>query len=172
MPNLPTSLSPPPSNKPKSPLPSSTSRAPKPALVQAQQTAASAAADLAASRDEAANAAREEERYGELVGKQEVSREQYDQKATAARAEEASLSPAAPVPTPLAKRWRSDRRSQPGPPAFLEARANLPRNVAIQNATVATRIANVEAAKAQVEQAALNLQYCKILAPGRWHCRR
>jgi membrane fusion protein (multidrug efflux system) len=136
------------------------------ALVQAQQTAASAAADLAQAETNAANAAREEERYGELVGKQEVSREQYDQKATAARAEQSLVASrrASADAAGKAVEERIAALSQ-ARQRFLEARSNLPRNVAIQNATVATRIANVEAAKTQVEQAALNLQYCKILAP-------
>jgi membrane fusion protein (multidrug efflux system) len=136
------------------------------ALAGAQQTAASAAADLKQAEANAANAEREEERYRQLVGKQEVSREQYDQKTTAARADEALVvsrrASAEAASKNVEQRVAALNQSRQ---RYLEAKSNLPRNVAVQNATVATRVANVQAAKAQVEQAALNLTYCKILAP-------
>jgi membrane fusion protein (multidrug efflux system) len=46
----------------------------------------------------------------------------------------------------------------------IETQSNSPRNIEVQHATVDTRIANVKAAKAQVDQAQLNLSYCKIVA--------
>ena len=46
-----------------------------------------------------------------------------------------------------------------------EARANEPRQLAIQRATVVNRQASAEAARAQREQAILNLSYSKVLAP-------
>ena len=135
------------------------------ALVAAQQTLASALADLQQAETNAANAVREEERYRQLVGKQEVSREQYDQKATDARAQQSLVasrrSSADAAGKAVEQRTSAANQAEQ---RYLEAKTNLPRNVAIQHATVATRLANVEAAKAQVNQALLNLSYCKIVA--------
>ena len=136
------------------------------ALSGAQQSLASATADLQQAEANAANAQREAERYGQLVGKQEVSREQYDQKVTAARAEEAVVASRRANVDATGKTVEQrlagvDQARQ----RYLEAKSNLPRNVAVQHATVATRLANVEAAQAQLAQVTLNLRYCKILAP-------
>jgi membrane fusion protein, multidrug efflux system len=46
-----------------------------------------------------------------------------------------------------------------------EAKANQPRQVAIQQANVANRRAAAEAAREQREQSRLNLSYAKVLAP-------
>jgi membrane fusion protein, multidrug efflux system len=46
-----------------------------------------------------------------------------------------------------------------------EAKANQPRQVAIQQANVGNRRAAAEAARAQREQSRLNLSYAKVLAP-------
>jgi membrane fusion protein (multidrug efflux system) len=136
------------------------------ALSGAQQSLAAATADLQQAEANASNAQREADRYGQLVGKQEVSREQYDQKVTAARAEEAIVASRRANVDATSKTVEQrlagvDQARQ----RYLEAKSNEPRNVAVQHATVATRLANVEAAQAQVAQATLNLQYCKILAP-------
>jgi membrane fusion protein (multidrug efflux system) len=44
-------------------------------------------------------------------------------------------------------------------------RANSPRQIMIQKATVASRKASVDSAKAQLDAALLNLSYCHIVAP-------
>jgi membrane fusion protein (multidrug efflux system) len=46
-----------------------------------------------------------------------------------------------------------------------EARKNAPRQVAVRRANVSTRQAAVASAKAQLQQALLNLSYCKISTP-------
>ncbi len=135
-------------------------------VAAAEQTYRSSLADLAQSEANAANATAEEERYRPLVAKQEVSREIYDQRATEARSfaavvqsrratADAALKSVTQTQASLAQ---ARRRAE-------EALHNLPRQIAIQHATLSTREANLKAAKAQVDQALLNLSYCKIAAP-------
>jgi membrane fusion protein, multidrug efflux system len=135
-------------------------------VASAERMYESSRADLRQAEADAANAAVEERRYHELVVKQEVSREQYDQRATAAKAQEAlvaSRRSAAEAQLKLVDQRRTEwnqarQRAE-------EARANQPRQVAIQRASVVNRQASAQAAKAQLDQATLNLSYTKILAP-------
>jgi membrane fusion protein (multidrug efflux system) len=136
------------------------------ALEAARQTYAAALADLRQAEANRDNAAAEERRYRSLVAKDEVSREQYDQKLAAARAQEALVASRRDSADAAAK--AVDQRRA----ALDEARtrqraaeANQPREVAAQRSTVETRKASVAAASAEVEQARLNLSYCTILAP-------
>lgn len=136
------------------------------AFEAARQNHASALADLRQAEANAENAAAEERRYRDLAAKQEVSREQYDQRATQARAQQAlvaSRRAAADAAEKAAEQQEAalaEARDR-----YREAQANQPRQVAVQHATVASRRAGVEAAKAQLAQARLNLGYCKIVAP-------
>jgi len=135
-------------------------------LASAEHSYQSALSDLTQTEATAANAAREEERYRQLVGKQEVSKEQYDQQATNARALASSVesrrqtADAARNSVQQARSALDQARKR-----AEEARQNRPRQIQMQHATLAVRLANVETAKAQVEQASLNLSYCKIVAP-------
>jgi membrane fusion protein (multidrug efflux system) len=47
----------------------------------------------------------------------------------------------------------------------IEAQRNLPRQITVQRETLSMRNANLQAAQAQLDQAALNLAYTKIYAP-------
>ncbi len=136
------------------------------ALEAARQSHESAVAELQQSEANAQNAAAEEARYRRLVEKQEVSREQYDQRATEARAM-AALVQSRKAAADAAERAVTERETgvQQARARFLETENNRPRQLAMQHATVATRRANVDAARAQLEQAQLNLSYCKIVAP-------
>lgn len=101
-----------------------------------------------------------------LVGKQEVSREIYDQRATEARADAALVqSRRATADAALKSITQAQAALDQARQRAAEVQHNLPREIAIQHATVATREANVKSAQAQVDQALLNLQYCKIVAP-------
>jgi membrane fusion protein (multidrug efflux system) len=136
------------------------------AVVSAQRTYESSEADVRQAEADAANAATEERRYRELADKQEVSRELYDQRATAARAQQALVSSrraAADANLKMVDQRRAELTQ--ARQRVEEVRANEPRQVAIQRATVSNRRASVEAARAQREQAILNLGYAKVLAP-------
>jgi membrane fusion protein, multidrug efflux system len=105
-------------------------------LVAAQEKYKSALSDLTQAQANEGNAVREEERYRLLVGKEEVSKE---------LSAEAALGQA---------------RQQAN-----EAQRNLPRQITVQRETLSMRNANLQAAQAQLDQAALNLAYTKIYAP-------
>jgi membrane fusion protein (multidrug efflux system) len=135
-------------------------------LVAAQEKYKSALSDLAQAQANEGNAAREEERYRLLVGKEEVSKELYDQRATSAREQEAvaasrqQTAEAAEKGVTQAEAALGQAQQQAN-----EAQRNLPRQITVQRETLSMRNANLQAAKAQLDQAALNLAYTKIYAP-------
>lgn len=136
------------------------------ALLAARQNYDAAVADLRQAEANEANAAAEEARYRALVDEQEVSREIYDQRATNLKALRATVE--ARRASADAARKTVDQRQAAVDEArkrAAEVRQNLPRQIAVQHSTVVTRQANAQAAAAQVEQALLNLSYCKIGAP-------
>jgi membrane fusion protein (multidrug efflux system) len=135
-------------------------------LAASQQRYQSALSDLAQAQASKANADREEKRYKLLVAKQEVSRELYDQRATEARTQEAMTASRKAIADAAEKEVRQSETSlDQAQQRAEEARRNSPRQVSVQRETLAMRIASVQAAKAQADQAALNLQYTKIVAP-------
>jgi membrane fusion protein, multidrug efflux system len=135
-------------------------------LVAAQEKYKSALSDLTQAQANEGNAVREEARYRLLVGKEEVSKELYDQRATSAREQEAVVASrqqtaqAAEKGVTQAEAALGQARQQAN-----EAQHNLPRQVAVQRETLSMRNANLQAAQAQLDQAALNLAYTKIYAP-------
>lgn len=135
-------------------------------LAAAEQSYKAALADLRQTEATAGNAVREEERYRQLVGKQEVTREQYDAQATNARAQESALQSRKAVAEAAGKNVNQAQSTlAQAQKRADEARKNSPRQSAIQAATLRTRVANVKTADAQVQQALLNLTYCRIVAP-------
>jgi membrane fusion protein (multidrug efflux system) len=135
-------------------------------LAAAQQRYRSALSDLAQAQASKANADREEERYKLLVAKEEVSRELYDQRATEARTQDAMTASRQAVADAAEKEVSHAMASlDQAQQRALEARRNFPRQISIQRETLGMQIANVQAAKAHADQAALNLRYTKIVAP-------
>jgi membrane fusion protein (multidrug efflux system) len=98
--------------------------------------------------------------------KQEVSREIYDQRATQAKAQAAVVQSRRSTADAAQKNILQAQASlDQARQRAKEALSNQPRQIAVQHAQLKTREANVIAAQAQVDQALLNLQYCKVLAP-------
>ena len=135
-------------------------------VAAAQERYRSAVADLHQAEANEANAVREEERYRQLVVKEEVSREQYDQRATEARAQAEVVASRGETAEAAAKSV-AQAEAQLGQARAQEKQAknNLPRQLTMQRETLAQRKANALAAKAQADQAELNLQYTRIYAP-------
>ena len=126
----------------------------------------SAIADLHQAEANEANAAREEERYGRLVVKEEVSREQYDQRATEERAQAALVASRRETADAAAKTvTQAEAQLGMARQQAKQARQDTPRQIAMQRETVAQRRAGELAAKAQADQAELNLEYTLIYAP-------
>ncbi len=140
---------------------------------------ASARAGIAAARQqfEAAKAQRDQAeannvkaqndlgRYKQLVDKQEISQQQYDQAVASARANEASVQSA----RSLADAAQSQVTQAQGKLADAEANWRNAQTAPKQMQVIRSRAASAEALaqqkKADLDQAQLNLQYTKITAP-------
>ncbi len=135
-------------------------------VAAAKERYQSSLADLHQAEANEMNAAREEERYRLLVEKEEVSREQYDQQATNERAQAAVVASRRETADAAAKQVLTAEASLGSSREQLrQAQSNLPRQVAIQRATLAQRQANAQAAQAQASQSELNLEYTRVYAP-------
>lgn len=104
-------------------------------------------------------------RYKQLVDKQEISQQQYDQATAAAKASAAAVE---------AARASADAAQQEVTQAqgkLVQARASsayartAPKQMQITRARATSALALAQQKKADLDQAALNLQYTKIIAP-------
>ncbi len=128
-------------------------------LRQAQANDARAQADLA--------------RYKNLVEKDEVSKQQYDQYVAAAKAESAAVEAAqasvqaARESAAGAQKVVDQRRAQllQAQSKQAEANRNAPQQVAISQANLRSKEAMEKAAQARVDRAQLDLSYTKIVSP-------
>jgi len=105
------------------------------------------------------------ERYKQLVEKQEISQQQYDQAVAAAKGSAASVSVAeatAAAGQQTVIQWQS-KLAQAN--ANLRAAHTAPQQVAATRSRAQSALANAERKKAELEQAQLNLQYTTIVAP-------
>ncbi len=104
-------------------------------------------------------------RYKQLVTKQEISQQQYDQAVAAAKASSASVE-AARATAQAAEQQVTQARGK-----LVQADANYryantaPKQMQITRARAQAAVAQVQRAKASLEQAQLNLQYTKVLSP-------
>ena len=104
-------------------------------------------------------------RYRQLVDKQEISQQQYDQAVAAARAGDAAVE-AARANADAAVQQVSQAQSK-----LAQAEANwrnantAPKQMTAMRAKAASAEAEVQRKKADLDQAQLNLQYTKIQAP-------
>ena len=105
------------------------------------------------------------QRYAQLVAKQEVSRQQYDQAVAAASAGAAAVA-GAKASAAAAKQQVAQAQSK-----LAQVEANQksaltgPRQVASLRSQAQSAAADAEQKQAQLEQAELNLQYTTIVAP-------
>ncbi len=126
----------------------------------------SALADLHQAQANQGNAIREEERYRQLVVKEEVTREQYDQRATEAAAQTEVVASRMENAS-AASRAITQARAQLGQAEAqaAQARQDTPRQIQMQREMLTEQKAAELAAKAQADQAELNLEYTRIYAP-------
>lgn len=105
------------------------------------------------------------ERYKQLVEKHEISEQQYDDAVAAAKANTAAVN-AAHASADAAQAQVTQAQSR-----LLQAEANYrnsqtaPRQMQVIRSRAAQAEATALQRKADLDQAALNLQYCKIVAP-------
>src|SRR6201987_571405 len=104
-------------------------------------------------------------RYKQLVEKQEISSQQFDQAVAASRASAANVA-AARASSDAARQQVTQAQGK-----LVQAEANYryantaPRQMQIMRARAASAAAEAQRKKADLDQAALNLQYTKIVAP-------
>ena len=108
-------------------------------------------------------------RYKQLVDKQEISHQQYDQAVAAARSSAAGVAAA-----PAAARASATAAEQMVAQAQAkgnQAEANLrsaetaPQQISVIRSRAQSALAQAQQKKAQLEQATLNLQYTRLVAP-------
>ncbi|HWG37959.1 MAG TPA: HlyD family secretion protein [Terriglobales bacterium] len=138
----------------------------------AQAEARAAQAELAQAQANAANASANEQRYAQLVGKQEVSRQQYDQIATAAKTAAAGVAAAqarvaaAEQEIATASANVQVARDKVAAAAAAERKvATAPQQLAQSRSQAELAQARVAQAEAAVAQAQLNLEYTVVTAP-------
>jgi membrane fusion protein (multidrug efflux system) len=104
-------------------------------------------------------------RYKQLVDKQEISQQQYDQATAAARASAAGVA-AARASADAAQQQVTQAQGK-----LVQAQANwsnantAPKQMQITRAKATSALAEAQRKKADLDQATLNLQYTKIVAP-------
>jgi membrane fusion protein (multidrug efflux system) len=104
-------------------------------------------------------------RYKQLVDKQEISQQQYDQAVAASRASSAAVD-AARATADAAQQQVTQAQGK-----LVQAEANLsnartaPRQMEVTRSRAAAALAEAQFKKADLDQAQLNLQYTKVTAP-------
>ncbi len=135
-------------------------------VVQAQQTAAAAAARVDEAKANAVKAIKDVERYTPLVEKDVISRQQYDAAVAAASASNAQVLEAEnQLVAQQSAITAAQQRLETSRNQAAEAAKNGPQQVAAQRAKASSALANIKQAQARVDQALLNLSYTRITAP-------
>lgn len=131
----------------------------------AQQQFDAAQAQLAQAQANDVKAQNDLVRYKQLVDKQEISQQLYDQAVAAAKASSASVASAAAAAAGAAQQISQARSKMAQAQANFEGSQTGPRQVASSRARALSAEATVQQKQAALEQAELNLQYTKIIAP-------
>ena len=131
----------------------------------AEQQLQAAKAQLAEAQANDVKAQNDLGRYKQLIDKQEISQQQYDQATAAARASTATVE-AARANVDAAQQQVTQARGK-----LVQAEANYryantaPKQMQITRARAQSAVAQAQRKKADLDQAELNLQYTKIIAP-------
>jgi membrane fusion protein, multidrug efflux system len=104
-------------------------------------------------------------RYKQLISKQEISQQQFDQAVAAAQASSAGVE-AARATVDAAQQQVTQAQGK-----LVQAQSNwatartAPRQMQVTRARAASAVAQVQRMKANLDQAQLNMQYTKVVAP-------
>lgn len=104
-------------------------------------------------------------RYKQLVDKQEISQQQYDQALAAARASAASVDAAKATASAAQQQINQAQAKMAQAQANLRAAQTVPQQMAVTRSKAQSAQAQADRYKAELEQAQLNLQYTTIVAP-------
>jgi membrane fusion protein (multidrug efflux system) len=134
-------------------------------IQMAQQQFEAAKAQLQEAEANNVKAQNDVVRYKQLVDKQEISEQQYDTAVAAAKANAASVE-AAKASADAAQQQVTQAQGK-----LVQAQANqsyantAPRQMEVIRARASSALAQAQRKKADLDQAQLNLQYTKIIAP-------
>jgi membrane fusion protein (multidrug efflux system) len=134
-------------------------------LVAAQQQADAANAQLTQAEANNVKAQNDLARYKQLVSKQEISQQQYDQAYAAAQAGSASVDAARAAASAAQQQIRAAQSKVTQAQAGLRTARTGPQQVVAVRSRAESAEALVESKKAALDQAQLNLQYTTIVAP-------
>jgi membrane fusion protein (multidrug efflux system) len=135
-------------------------------LASAQRDYDSTVADIRSAEADYARAQGDVAKYKQLVDKDEISRQQYDQSVAQANSTAAKVDAKKATSEAAARNIEAAQaRLEQALTHQNEAERTRPQQIALQNALVASRQATVEVNRTRLAQAELNLSYTKILAP-------
>jgi membrane fusion protein (multidrug efflux system) len=104
-------------------------------------------------------------RYKQLVDKQEISQQQYDQAVAAAKANAAAVDAARANADALQSQVTQAQQKLVQAEAGWRNAQTAPRQMEIMRSRAASALADAQQKKADFDQAKLNLQYTKVVAP-------
>jgi membrane fusion protein, multidrug efflux system len=131
----------------------------------AKQQFAAARANLAEAEANNVKAQNDLERYKQLVDKQEISQQQYDQAVAAAKASQAAVESGRASADAAEAQVTQAQSRLVGAQAEQRSAATAPKQMAVIRARAGSALAQAERKKADLDQALLNLQYTKVIAP-------
>jgi len=131
----------------------------------AQGQAAAAVAQLAQAEANDSKAQSDVERYKQLVAKQEISQQQYEQALDAAKATAAGVVAAKASAAAAEDQVHQAQSRLLQAQASLQAAETAPHQLLVSKAQFSSADASVAQKKAALDQALLNLQYCTVVAP-------
>jgi membrane fusion protein (multidrug efflux system) len=134
-------------------------------LAAARQQYDAANAQLAQAEANNVKAQNDLARYKQLVSKQEISQQQYDQAYAAAQAGSAGADAARAAAAAAQQQIRVAQSRVVQAQANLRAAGSGPEQVKAMRSRAQSALAVVEEKKAALDQAQLNLQYATIVAP-------
>jgi membrane fusion protein, multidrug efflux system len=135
------------------------------AIAAAKQQFAAAEAQLAQAQANNTKIQDDLARYQQLIGKQEISQQQFDEALAAAKASTAAVN-AARATADAAQAQITQAQSR-----LAQAEANYryaqtaPRQMEVIRSRAASALAQMQQKKAALDQAALNLEYTTVIAP-------
>jgi membrane fusion protein (multidrug efflux system) len=134
-------------------------------IAAARQQYDAAIAQLAQAEANNVKAQNDLVRYKQLVDKEEISQQQYDQAVAAAKASAASVDAARANASAAQQQVTQAQAKLAQAQANLRAAQTAPQQMAVTRSKAQSAQAQAERYKAELEQAQLNLQYTTIVAP-------
>jgi membrane fusion protein, multidrug efflux system len=134
-------------------------------IAAARQQFAAAKADLEQAEANNVKAQNDLGRYKQLVDKQEISQQQYDQAVAAAAAGAATVQAAHANADAAQAQVNAAQAKLAQAEANWRSAQTAPQQIQMMRSKAASALADVQRKKADLDQAQLNLQYTKVVSP-------